>query len=106
MTTQPASLHGEVLNLRDVITFQGETVKELKQAFHDSVDNYLEFCEQRDESPEKPYPGKFIVRVEPELHKLITGPLLDDSPNGAAVMVEFFEEGLGLGFEPGRNLRS
>lgn len=63
--------HGEVLNLRDVITFQGETVQGLKQAFHDSVDDYLEFCGERGESPEKPYSGKFIVRVEPELHKLI-----------------------------------
>ncbi len=63
--------HGEVLNLRDVITFQGETVQELKQAFHDSVDDYLEFCAERGESPEKPYSGKFIVRVEPELHKLM-----------------------------------
>jgi len=33
--------HGEVINLRDVITFEGETVKEIKQAFHDSIDDYL-----------------------------------------------------------------
>jgi len=63
--------HGEVINLRDVITFQGETVDELRQAFHDSVDDYLEFCAERGEEPEKPYSGKFIVRVEPELHKNI-----------------------------------
>jgi predicted HicB family RNase H-like nuclease len=37
-------LHGEVINLRDVITFEGETADELEQAFHDSVDDYLEFC--------------------------------------------------------------
>ena len=63
--------HGEVINLRDVITFQGETVDELRQAFHDSVDDYLEFCAERGEEPEKPYSGRFIVRVEPELHKNI-----------------------------------
>jgi predicted HicB family RNase H-like nuclease len=61
--------HGEVLNLRDVITFQGETVQDLKQAFYDSVDDYLEFCAGRGEEPEKPYSGKFVVRVEPALHK-------------------------------------
>ena len=33
--------HGAVINLRDVITFEGETVKEIKQAFHDSIDDYL-----------------------------------------------------------------
>ena len=63
--------HGEVINLRDVITFEGETVEELIQAFHDSVDDYLEFCAERREDPEKPYSGKFVVRVEPELHKSI-----------------------------------
>lgn len=61
--------HGEVINLRDVVTFEGETVDELRQAFQDSVDDYLEFCAERDEEPEKPYSGKFVVRVEPELHK-------------------------------------
>jgi predicted HicB family RNase H-like nuclease len=64
--------HGEVINLRDVITFEGETVKELKQAFQDSVDDYLDFCAQQGEVPEKPYSGKFVIRVEPELHKNIT----------------------------------
>lgn len=63
--------HGEVINLRDVITFEGETVTKLKKAFHDSVDDYLEFCAERGEDPEKPYSGKFVVRVEPELHKNI-----------------------------------
>jgi len=64
--------HGEIINLRDVITFEGETAKEIKQAFQDSVDDYLEFCAKRGEDPEKPYSGKFVVRVEPELHKNIT----------------------------------
>ncbi len=63
--------HGEVINLRDVITFEGETVSELKQAFHDSVDDYLAFCAERGEDPERPYSGKFVVRVDPELHKSI-----------------------------------
>ena len=45
--------HGEVINTRDVITFQGSSVEELKQAFEDSVDDYLEFCASRGEDPEK-----------------------------------------------------
>jgi hypothetical protein len=40
-------------------------------AFRDSVEDYLDFCAQRGETPEKPYSGKFIVRIEPELHKAI-----------------------------------
>ncbi len=63
--------HGEVINLRDVVTFQGKTVNELKTAFRDSVDDYLEFCAERGENPEKPYSGKFMVRVAPELHKAV-----------------------------------
>jgi predicted HicB family RNase H-like nuclease len=46
---------GEVINTRDVITFQGESVSELEKAFQYSVDDYLEFCESRDEEPEKPF---------------------------------------------------
>jgi predicted HicB family RNase H-like nuclease len=64
--------HGEIIDLRDVITFEGETVEELKQAFKDSVEDYLEFCAERGEDPEKPFSGKFVVRVEPELHKIMT----------------------------------
>jgi len=63
--------HGEVINLRDVVTFQGATVHELRKAFHDSVDDYLAFCAERGEAPEKPYSGRFVVRVEPELHKAV-----------------------------------
>ena len=64
--------HGEVLHLRDVITFQGESVRQLEQAFQESVDDYLDFCAQRGEEPEKPYSGKLIVRLDPQLHKVIT----------------------------------
>jgi predicted HicB family RNase H-like nuclease len=58
--------------LRDVITFEGETVNALRQAFKDSIDDYLDLCTERGEEPEKPYSGKFVIRVEPELHKNIT----------------------------------
>ena len=63
--------HGEVINLRDVITFEGESVDELRKAFTESVEDYLEFCAERGEDPEKPYSGKFLVRVGPELHKTL-----------------------------------
>lgn len=63
--------HGEVLNLRDVITFQGQSVADLKQALADSVEDYLAFCKERGEEPEKPYSGQFVVRVEPPLHRAV-----------------------------------
>ncbi len=61
-------LFGRVIDLRDVITFQGDSVNEVVRAFHDSVDDYLEFCAERGESPEKPYSGQFVLRVDPRLH--------------------------------------
>jgi len=63
--------HGEVVDLNDVITFQGTQVDELEQAFHDSVDDYLEFCEDQDVEPDKPFSGKFVLRVSPELHRAL-----------------------------------
>lgn len=61
--------HGDVINIRDVVTFQGTTVKEIKQAFHDSVDDYLAFCTALNQSPEKPFSGKFMLRIPPDLHR-------------------------------------
>lgn len=61
--------HGEVINTRDVITFQGSTVRTLKKAFKDSVDDYLDFCKERGEEPERPFSGRFNVRLAPELHR-------------------------------------
>jgi predicted HicB family RNase H-like nuclease len=63
--------HGEIIDMRDVVTFQGRSVDELKQAFSDSVDDYLAFCAERGEEPEKPYSGQFVVRVEPVLHRAV-----------------------------------
>lgn len=62
---------GEVINTRDVITFQGASVKELTKAFKDSVDDYLEFCAKRKEAPEKPFSGTLSLRLPPEVHRRI-----------------------------------
>lgn len=61
--------HGEVVNTRDVITFQGDSVGGLKRAFHASVNDYLEFCAERGEEPDKPFSGQFVTRISPELHR-------------------------------------
>lgn len=63
--------HGEVINTRDVITFQGQSVSELTKAFRDSIDDYLAFCEQRGEDPDKPFSGQFVTRIPPELHRQV-----------------------------------
>jgi predicted HicB family RNase H-like nuclease len=57
------------VNTRDVITFQGKSVAELGIAFRESVDDYLAFCAERDEEPEKPFSGQFVTRISPQLHR-------------------------------------
>ena len=68
---QAGIFHGEIINIRDVITFQGQSVAELTKAFRDSIEDYLQFCEERGESPDKPFSGQFVTRIPPELHRQI-----------------------------------
>jgi len=63
--------HGEVIDTKDVITFQGSSVKELNRTFKDSVDDYLDFCKSRGEEPDKPFSGKFVLRLPKSLHRKI-----------------------------------
>ena len=64
-------LHGEVVGLRDVITFEGRSVAEVRKAFHRSVDDYLEFCQERGEEPDRPFSGRLLVRLPPALHRAV-----------------------------------
>lgn len=63
--------HGEIINTRDVITFQGKSVSEIEKAFQDSIDDYLNWCKEDDVNPEKPFNGKIALRIEPKLHREI-----------------------------------
>lgn len=71
-TLQDDLFHGELLGVQDVVTFQGRTPAELRKAFRESVDDYLDFCAQRGAEPSKPYSGKFMTRVPPELHRVLS----------------------------------
>jgi predicted HicB family RNase H-like nuclease len=61
-------LHGEVIGLKDVITFQGTSTKEIEKAFKDSVNDYLVWCKERGERPEKSYSGNLRIRLPQTLH--------------------------------------
>ncbi len=65
-------LYGEVIGTRDMITFEGESVAEVQVAFRESVDGYLEFCEERGREPAKPFSGKIPLRISPDLHRAAT----------------------------------
>ena len=61
--------HGEVLGIRDVITFEAATAADLRQAFHDSVDDYLAWSAEEGLEPDKPFSGTLSLRASPELHR-------------------------------------
>lgn len=63
--------HGEVINTRDVITFQGRSVEELREAMAASVEDYFAFCAQRGEAPEQPFSGRITLRLSPERHRRV-----------------------------------
>ena len=61
--------HGDVLHITDVVTFQGRSIDELKTALADSVEDYLDMCKEIGKEPQKPFSGRFNVRLAPELHQ-------------------------------------
>src|SRR5215510_5276717 len=63
--------HGEVINIWDVVTFQEQSVDELRQAFADSVEDYLAFCTESGEVPDQPFSGRFTVGLSPEQYRKI-----------------------------------
>ena len=61
--------YGKVMGIRSLISYEGETAKELLEDFHGAVDDYLETCVAEGIQPEVAYKGSFNVRISPELHK-------------------------------------
>jgi predicted HicB family RNase H-like nuclease len=61
-------LSGRVINTRDVIHFEAETLAQLEKEFQFSVDDYIAFCKEHGMEPEKPRSGKISLRVSPKIH--------------------------------------
>ena len=62
---------GRIVGIRDIITFHGESVDEIREAFQEAVDFYLVTCAERGEEPNKPYSGKLLVRMPVETHAAV-----------------------------------
>lgn len=60
---------GEVVNTRDVITFQGRSIDELERSFQESIDEYITWCDEEGVAPEKPFSGRSNLRLSPDLHR-------------------------------------
>lgn len=61
--------YGKIEAINDLILFDGESVQELKKAFHEAVDDYIETCRKMGRVPNKPFKGSFNVRISPEIHR-------------------------------------
>lgn len=59
---------GRIAGIRDVVGFHAESVAELRSAFHEAVDDYLATCDKLGQPPQKPYSGKLMLRIPPEVH--------------------------------------
>jgi len=59
-----------MLQLNDLVSFEGRTVEEIRQSFREAVDDYVELCEKQGKPTHKSYKGSFNVRISPELHRL------------------------------------
>jgi predicted HicB family RNase H-like nuclease len=62
---------GKVIGVNSLISFEGDSVQNLKEDFEGAVDEYLEMCAENNVMPEKAYKGSFNVRISPELHKTL-----------------------------------
>ena len=65
---EDACLFGRIAGISDIITYEGESVTEIRKAFEDAVDDYLKHCEETGKKPNKPYSGKFVLRLDPSIH--------------------------------------
>lgn len=61
--------YGKLLGIDDLVNFEGASVKELKKAFHEAVEDYVETCKELGKEPNKTYKGTFNVRLTTDLHK-------------------------------------
>lgn len=62
-------LFGKIEFIKDLVTYEGETVAQVKVAFVEAVEDYLATCETLGKEPEQPFKGVFQVRTSPEVHR-------------------------------------
>lgn len=68
-SAEDEAFYGKIEGVNDLVTFEGETVKELTEAFHYVVDEHIKDCKEQNIEPEKSYKGSFNIRITPDLHR-------------------------------------
>ncbi|MDE6603821.1 MAG: type II toxin-antitoxin system HicB family antitoxin [Lachnospiraceae bacterium] len=81
-------LFGKVVGIKSLLSYEGNSVRELEQDFKNAIDEYLEDCKERNVVPEQPYKGTFNVRISPELHRNIAVYAIEHGKSLNAVVEE------------------
>ena len=66
------TLYGKIEGINDLVTFEVSNLNDVEKEFHEAVDDYLAFCEQIGQAPEKEYKGTFNIRIQPNLHRRLS----------------------------------
>lgn len=62
-------LYGKIEGIKDLVTFESDSIKLIAEEFHDAVDDYLDYCDRIGKAPDKEFKGSFNVRVTPQIHR-------------------------------------
>lgn len=81
-------LFGKVLGIKSLLSYEGNSLQELRQDFQKTIDEYIEDCQQRNEAPEQPFKGTFNVRISPELHRTVAVYAIEHQKSLNAVVEE------------------
>lgn len=61
--------YGKLFGINDLVTFEGASVKDIKTAFQEAVEDYVQTCKALNKNPEKTFKGSFNIRIPADLHK-------------------------------------
>lgn len=81
-------LFGKVIGIKSLLSYEGDSIKELEQDFQNVINEYLDDCKERNVEPELPYKGTFNVRISPELHRNIAVYAIEHGKSLNAVVEE------------------
>ena len=83
--------HGEVVDTRDVIVFEGDSVAQLEEGYQTSIDDYLAVCAERGRTPDRPFSGRIPLRLAPEVHRAATAAARAEGKSLNAWLAETIE---------------
>ena len=86
--------HGEVVDTRDIIGFEGTLVEQLEREFHFSIDDYLAVCAERGWEPDKPFSGRILLKVSSKLHRAATAAAKAEGKSLNAWVAEAIERAI------------